>query len=131
MKFCGRCFLEKPLSEFNKDKYSKSGYRSQCKDCMKAERKRLKSYYREWRSRPDVKEKYRQYRKERAKAEPNKMWARNKARKLKRPDTCERCGCTCFVEAHHDDYARPLDVTWLCRKCHLKWHEENGEGANP
>ena len=34
---------------------------------------------------------------------------------LVRPRACERCGReTERLQAHHDDYARPLDVTWLC-----------------
>lgn len=34
---------------------------------------------------------------------------------------CADCGSP-DVEAHHADYSRPLDVTWLCRECHLKRH---------
>lgn len=32
-----------------------------------------------------------------------------------------RCGNPC-AEAHHDDYRRPLDVRWFCRKHHAAWH---------
>jgi hypothetical protein len=36
---------------------------------------------------------------------------------------CERCGA-CKVDAHHEDYAKPLEVTWLCRACHKQRHRE-------
>ena len=37
----------------------------------------------------------------------------------KRP--CEKCSCK-KVDAHHDDYTKPLKVRWLCRKHHLELH---------
>ena len=42
---------------------------------------------------------------------------------------CEVCG-EIRVEAHHDDYNKPLEVRWLCIRHHNQWHTENGEGAN-
>ena len=36
---------------------------------------------------------------------------------------CERCGAE-KTDAHHDDYSRPLDVRWLCRRCHMAVHKE-------
>jgi hypothetical protein len=46
--------------------------------------------------------------------------------RLIRPSNCEECGqdpgkCkngASKIQAHHEDYSRPLDVQWLCPKCH-------------
>lgn len=44
---------------------------------------------------------------------------------------CERCGVTelrshddarTLIHAHHDDYAEPLTVRWLCVHCHALLH---------
>lgn len=37
---------------------------------------------------------------------------------LIRPSECESCYLTKKIDAHHEDYAKPLVVQWLCRKCH-------------
>lgn len=38
---------------------------------------------------------------------------------------CEVCGTDENVEAHHDDYMRPLDVRWLCKIHHAEHHRMN------
>lgn len=35
---------------------------------------------------------------------------------------CEECGKVETVEAHHDDYEKPLDIRWLCKHHHNLHH---------
>lgn len=42
-----------------------------------------------------------------------------------RPSSCSACGSGPSVDAHHTDYNKPLDIIWLCRKCHRGWHRNN------
>lgn len=42
---------------------------------------------------------------------------------------CEICGEE-KSHGHHDDYAYPLSVRWLCAAHHKQWHDENGGGLN-
>lgn len=44
--------------------------------------------------------------------------------KLMRPNSCEDCGRIGWVLAHHDDYNNPLDIRWLCGRCHNLVHGE-------
>jgi hypothetical protein len=42
--------------------------------------------------------------------------------RIVRPSICEDCGGTGkAIEAAHHDYAKPLEVRWLCRSCHSRW----------
>ncbi len=42
---------------------------------------------------------------------------------LSKNDFCCLCGSTKYIQAHHDDYNKPLEVKWVCRKCHYKIHQ--------
>lgn len=53
----------------------------------------------------------------------------NKALKegvITRPSICSKCleGNKRRIIGHHEDYANPLDVLWLCDKCHQLRHIE-------
>lgn len=43
-------------------------------------------------------------------------------------EVCQDCGKP-EAEAHHDDYSRPLDVRWLCRSHHRRWHSQHPSGV--
>jgi len=49
-----------------------------------------------------------------------------KAGKLDKPARCQLCGTSPerreSLHAHHHDYSKPLEVEWLCKKCHSKEH---------
>ena len=44
---------------------------------------------------------------------------------LIRSQVCDECGSKNYVDAHHSDYSRPLDVVWLCRSCHKRLHSKD------
>ncbi len=57
--------------------------------------------------------------------------------KLARPETCSQCKTKpgraldgrARIQAHHaNGYDRPLDVIWLCVRCHQMHHQKHGPG---
>ena len=57
---------------------------------------------------------------------PLAVWAHSALRSglrrgLVKQEPCEECGDP-NSEAHHESYARPLDVVWVCRRHHKQRH---------
>ena len=42
--------------------------------------------------------------------------------RIARASQCESCGKETRLEGHHPDYAFPLQVVWLCKRCHELVH---------
>lgn len=41
-----------------------------------------------------------------------------------RPKICSQCEQeNKYIEAHHDDYTKPLKIIWLCKICHMSIHK--------
>ena len=134
MKPCIRCGESKSISEFYVHKMMADGHLNKCKSCCRsdsiANRTRNLSRYRQYdrerfstlRRRVSVEKQrlvYRQKYPEKRAAHVATGNAIRDGRLVKGP--CEVCG-SLIVDAHHDDYSRPLDVRWLCRVHHLMHH---------
>ena len=127
MKTCSKCMAEKQLGDFSKSKRNSDGLSSWCRDCHNESSKirskkirlteqgraRLRSLNLKWGKANRIKERARM-----------QVLMAVKSGSLVRPKTCEVCGVGCNPHAHHENYAKPLVVKWLCIKCHGKRHRE-------
>ena len=134
-KKCSRCGRTLPITDFNWYNKAKGIRQDMCRSCF--------SEYNKKRYASDP-ERFKRAVKEDRKRDPQaalrtrlgtnrKHPTKKNARKcveaaiaagvLTRPDHCFGCGCPNTehrIEAHHHDYARPLDVIWLCTPCYRK-----------
>ncbi len=133
---CCTCGVTKPLQDFSKNRTKSLGYDYRCKSChsLNEQKRRL-----------DNPEKTREVNRRSHRNNSHRwgeMWAnyqrkyclqypeRHRANallnyyvgtgKIKPPSICSRCGAEDSLDAHHPDYGKPLEVTWLCRVCHKK-----------
>jgi len=148
-KQCFKCEEIKSIDEFYKHKQMGDGYLNKCKECTKKDVKNVRKnrfdYYKNYdkqrnslphrvKARRDYaqtergKEVTRKSHEKYYKKCPEKHIARiilnNAVRdgKIMKPLTC-KCGNTGRIEAHHEDYNKPLDVVWLCVPCHRSLHK--------
>jgi hypothetical protein len=129
---CVVCGVEKPISEFYKDKSCvANGYvQYSCKQCVQAERIR---YYDK--NTDDVNKRVRSYqdkkhnrKRTQTGANPAQMLLNHAVKKgiICKPNSCEKCHENKRLHAHHwNGYDHPYDVVWLCPSCH---HAAHGRG---
>ena len=140
VRMCRGCGLTKPVAEFY---VRKDGWRYfDCKRCYQA---KFRDWRKEYRKRPEVRarkviqdrlyvrsEKGRALQRRRSKQDyrgPNAYQVKarlavshaiREQRLVRQP--CEVLGCGARAQAHHHDYSRPLDVSWLCPPHHRQYH---------
>ncbi len=134
-KACFKCGKTKSLDDFYAHAQMGDGRLNKCKECTKTDARqhrlanpelvrgrdrqrdanpkrvaaRRAAFVAEWEKHPD-----------RMKARVALSNAVRDRRIKKLP--CAFCATVEPVEAHHHDYAKPLDVTWLCKPCHRRFH---------
>lgn len=157
-KVCFKCNDLKPLEEFYKHSKMADGHLNKCKSCTKKDTKdnveKNHDYYLEYDRnranlphRVDARKAYSQteagklaFRKAKDKWLSENVIKRSASiivghaitsGKLIKEYKCQSCGIdNVRIHGHHDDYYYPLQVRWLCSKCHCAWHKENGSGIN-
>ena len=150
VKICFKCNKEKKITEFYKHDKMADGYLGKCKECTKKDalqyrEKNIERIRRCDRKRGNLphriaarnnyaktdngriagsraKKKWIKRNPERRAAHTLLENAIRKGKIKKQP--CERCGSTYRIHGHHDDYCKPLEVIWLCPKCHATQHKK-------
>ena len=135
-KKCFKCEKVKRLSEFYTHPQTEDGYLGKCKKCTKKDvkqnRKENPEYYRQYeRSRNLTSTRKEQHKKSQQKHRAkysNKYRARTAVGNALRDGRLQKGICVICgsenVEAHHDDYDKPLEVVWVCFKHHREIHEK-------
>ncbi len=138
-KKCFKCNRMLSLSKFYEHPETKDGYFGKCKECTKADntknREKNVEYYREYdkqRSKEPhrVALKRKQYIEFRKK-HPEKYKAHRAVSNAVRDGRLTKQPCKCKeikVIGHHEDYSKPLEVIWMCRKCHYQLHRKEKNG---
>lgn len=149
-KRCFKCSSDLRLSEFYRHPAMADGYLNKCKSCARADvrkhrRKNLEKVRQYDRNRPNKAariEQMKSYAKTPRGAEvvrkAKRAWRQKNRHKIRAERLarrailsgkihklpCSVCGTNARVEAHHEDYSKPLAVVFLCDKHHKRRHAE-------
>jgi hypothetical protein len=135
-KLCVDCCVVKPLAEFYRTEKTSDGRQSICKACVRLERKRYRRANEKVRELDRIRAK--DPKRKQANRETVKRWRASNPEAYKAETAvgnalrdgkiikgpCVVCGVTKRVHAHHEDYSKPLEVTWLCATHHHRLHAE-------
>ena len=117
-KKCFKCGKVKPISEFYKHSRMADGHLNKCKDCAKMDVAKRRTEHPE----KDLDTRIKACKKNPTHKNANMaVDAAIRSGALTKPHECQGCGRLASetrLSAHHHDYARPLDVIWLCAACH-------------
>lgn len=133
-KECFKCKRVLAISEFYKHPRMADGHLNKCKECTKRDvrewhastRPARHAYERRRYQEPERRASVATHAKATRARHPEKYRARTAVsnavrdgRLCRKP--CEQCGAD-KAQAHHHDYSKPLDVEWLCFRCHMAEH---------
>lgn len=143
LKKCFKCNVTKKISEFYKHKDMADGVLGKCKECAKKDAREhrnanidnVRLYDRQRAKLPHRRKLSREYSEKYNNLFPLKrkaQWMVSNAirsNKYIKPKLCQVCENDRKLEGHHDDYSKPLDIVWLCKPCHRKYHLGVGNNA--
>lgn len=130
LKVCGRCASAKPLHGFNRNRANRDGLQTSCRQCQIIANRLSSERH------PETRRRLRRRKPTQGdrNCDPVKRRAHHVVEYAKRrgvivkPTACQACGTSSGpIHAHHDDYAKPLEIQWLCARCHGRRHA--GVGA--
>ena len=127
-KVCGRCKESRSVAEFNRNRSERDGLQRFCKRCQVLANRDWAERRSEVRAEARRRYEARNPSRRRGVGPQQKYCHHQVARAiasgaLVRPEECSACHkADGVIQAHHGDYTRPLDVTWLCARCHGRLH---------
>lgn len=110
-----RCLPCKRVQQNKTNEAKGEKLKEEAKDAYQRRKEYYADYWQRQRSDPDHLKK---------RAARRKVATEIEAGRLAR-QPCRSCGAE-KADAHHHDYDKPLEIDWLCRRCHFK---EDGHGA--